>query len=331
MPSPSAHALNVLDAQPSDAAAVLEVVRRSFGARPPLDPPSTAADESVEKIAEAIATSGGLLVERRGEPIGAMLFDETRPGLLGFRRVSVDPDHQDRGVASAMVGVAEDTAEERGVDGIWLQVREELPGNVEFWSRRRYHVVESSGHMLEFGKTLWLAREMHTASSTYRFGERLASLLRAGDLLVMSGALGAGKTTLTQGIAQGLGVRGPITSPTFVIARDHPSLVDGPPLVHVDAYRLDDVAELDDLDLDTAFEDSVTVVEWGAGVAEQLSDAWLEVRLERRQADVMDPVGAEVPGSGDDTRVITVKPHGARWARTPLRSTLLADVTSPSS
>lgn len=323
MSMPSWHALNVVDATPHDAESVLTVIRRSFGARPVLDPPSTAAQETVDSVAETLKTSGGLLVERRGKPIGAMLFDETRPGLMGFRRVSVDPEHQDRGVASAMIGVAEDTAEERGYDGIWLNVREELPDNVEFWSRRRYHLIDRDATMLEFGKTLWLARELPTSDDAQAFGARLATLLRPGDLLVLSGVLGTGKTTLTQGIGHGLGVRGPITSPTFVIARTHPALGAGPALVHADAYRLEDAAEVDDLDLDTTTDEAVTVVEWGSGKAEQLSQSWLEVTLERRQATVLDPLGAQVPESGDDTRVVTVRPHGPRWARVALRSTLL--------
>lgn len=319
------HALNVLDAAPDDAEAVLSVIRLSFGARPVLDPPSTAADETIESVAEALDKSGGLLVERRGKPIGAMLFDESRPRMLGFRRVSVDPDHQDRGVASAMVGVAEDTAEERGCDGIWLSVREELPDNVVFWSRRRYVPMRRNAEMMEFGKTLWLARELPTADSTRGFGEALAGLLAPGDLVVMSGELGAGKTTLTQGIGAGLGVRGPITSPTFVISRKHPSLEAGPPLQHVDAYRVGDAAELDDIDLDMSTDTSVTVVEWGEGKAEQLSDSWLEVRLERRKGTVLDPLGTIVhEDTGEDMRVVTVKPHGKRWIWEPLRSTLLA-------
>ena len=102
-------------------------------------------------------------------------------------------------------------------------------------------------------------------------------VLAAGDLVVLTGGLGAGKTTLTQGIGEGLGVRGPITSPTFVIARVHPSLVGGPDLVHVDAYRLGGVAELDDLDLDASLDEAVTVVEWGHGLAEGLAEDHLEV------------------------------------------------------
>ncbi|EWT04771.1 hydrolase [Intrasporangium chromatireducens Q5-1] len=120
---------------------------------------------------------------------------------------------------------------------------------------------------------------LRTAEDTQAFGRRLGQQLRAGDLLVLTGDLGAGKTTLTQGIGAGLGVRGPVTSPTFVISRIHPSLVGGPALVHVDAYRLGSQLELDDLDLDADLDQSVTIVEWGAGLAEQLSDSRLEISL----------------------------------------------------
>ncbi|MCU1538850.1 MAG: hypothetical protein JWP82_3201 [Humibacillus sp.] len=124
-----------------------------------------------------------------------------------------------------------------------------------------------------------MERELHWRSldDTRAFGLRLGAVLRGGDLLVLTGDLGAGKTTLTQAIGEGLGVRGPVTSPTFVIARVHPSLVGGPALVHVDAYRLGSTVELDDLDLDADLDSSVVVVEWGAGLAEQLSDSRLEL------------------------------------------------------
>jgi tRNA threonylcarbamoyladenosine biosynthesis protein TsaE len=114
-------------------------------------------------------------------------------------------------------------------------------------------------------------------------GRRLAGRLRAGDLVLLSGPLGAGKTTLTQGVGDGLKVRGPITSPTFVIARVHPSLAGGAPLVHADAYRLGGLDELDDLDLD--LQDAVTVVEWGGGIAEGLSDERLEIVIERGETE----------------------------------------------
>jgi len=138
------------------------------------------------------------------------------------------------------------------------------------------------------------------AEAMRTLGADLAGMLRAGDLVVLSGGLGAGKTTLTQGIGAGLGVRGPITSPTFVLARVHPSLVGGPGLVHVDAYRLGDAVEVDDLDLDAFVEDSVTVVEWGRGKVETLSGDRLEVAI--------DPAG-----SGDQ-RTVHVRGVGRRWA-----------------
>lgn len=142
-----------------------------------------------------------------------------------------------------------------------------------------------------------------TAAATRALGMRLARLLRSGDLLLLAGDLGAGKTTLTQGVGEGLGVRGPVTSPTFVIARVHPSLVGGPALVHVDAYRLGGTLELDDLDLDAAVEESVTVVEWGRGVAEMLSEDRLEVML-----STVAPGGA-----GEGPRTATVTAVGPRW------------------
>jgi tRNA threonylcarbamoyladenosine biosynthesis protein TsaE len=135
-------------------------------------------------------------------------------------------------------------------------------------------------------------------------GIRLAGLLRAGDLLVMTGQMGAGKTTLTQGIGEGLKVRGPITSPTFVIARVHPSLAGGPPLVHVDAYRLGGFAELDDLDLDASVAESVTIVEWGEGLAEGLADDRLEVIISR----------GDGPG---ETREVRIEGVGDRWRDLP--------------
>lgn len=120
-----------------------------------------------------------------------------------------------------------------------------------------------------------------TPEQMHELGIELASRLRPGDLIVLSGGLGAGKTTLARGIGEGLKVRGPITSPTFVISRVHPSLAGGPPLVHVDAYRLGGFAEVDDLDLDASLDEAVTIVEWGEGLVEGLSDARLEIRLER--------------------------------------------------
>lgn len=145
-----------------------------------------------------------------------------------------------------------------------------------------------------------------TVDDTRAFGRRLAALVRAGDLLLLTGPLGAGKTALVQGLGDGLGVLGAITSPTFVIARVHrpdPARGGEVPLVHADAYRLGDAAdpraEIDDLDLDASAEEAVTVVEWGAGLVEQLNDEYLAVRIARLD---------------DDTRVIDLVPHGGDWA-----------------
>jgi tRNA threonylcarbamoyladenosine biosynthesis protein TsaE len=136
-----------------------------------------------------------------------------------------------------------------------------------------------------------------TPEDTHTLGRELAGVLRAGDLVVLVGPLGAGKTALTQGIGAGLGVREPVTSPTFVIARVHR---DGRlPLVHVDAYRLGGMADVDDLDLDASTGESVTVVEWGQGLVEHLADEHLEVRLDRRD---------------DEVRTARLVPHGPGWA-----------------
>ena len=149
-----------------------------------------------------------------------------------------------------------------------------------------------------------------TAEDTQAWGARLGAVLTAGDLLVLTGELGAGKTTLVQGIADGLGVRGPITSPTYVIARIHASLSGGPELVHVDAYRLAGLAELDDLDLDTSLDEAVTVVEWGHGLAELLSEDYLEVTLH-----------------GHEERTVSLVGHGARWSD-PAACAALDDLVS---
>jgi tRNA threonylcarbamoyladenosine biosynthesis protein TsaE len=178
-----------------------------------------------------------------------------------------------------------------------------------------------------------------TAAQMRALGRSLATVLRAGDLVILSGGLGAGKTTLTQGIGEGLGVRGPVTSPTFVIARVHPSLVPspggpagppsspaspsspvtagaagrGPALVHADAYRLGSALELDDLDLDTDTAASVTVVEWGEGLAEGLAADRLEITITPDPAS--DPPAADdlADGPVDTPRAVLISAVGERW------------------
>jgi len=137
-----------------------------------------------------------------------------------------------------------------------------------------------------------------TVEDTRDFGRALGRVLRPGDLVLLSGPLGAGKTALAQGIGAGLDVPGEVTSPTFVIARVYRG--GRVPFVHVDAYRLGTPGEVDDLDLDASVDDSVTVVEWGGGKVEQLADAYLEVRIER--------------GDDDETREVTLVPHHGDWS-----------------
>ncbi len=165
-----------------------------------------------------------------------------------------------------------------------------------------------------------------TAAEMRALGRRLATLLRAGDLVILNGPLGAGKTTLTQGIGDGLRVRGPVTSPTFVIARVHPSLVraqgltaSGPALVHADAYRLGSVLEMDDLDLDADTATSVTVVEWGEGLAEGLAADRLEVAITAPEP------GSDPALDGDSPRTVTIVGVGERWQGIQLPPAGLAD------
>ena len=144
--------------------------------------------------------------------------------------------------------------------------------------------------------------QMPDAEAMQAWGARLAELLEPGDLVLLIGPLGAGKTTLAQGIGAGLGVAGPVVSPTFVIARVYRG--GRIPLVHVDAYRLGGVDEVDDLDLDASVGESVTLVEWGEGLVETLADNRLEVRIERPEGD----------DDEDDTRTVELSAHGPRWA-----------------
>ena len=141
------------------------------------------------------------------------------------------------------------------------------------------------------------------AEAMEALGARLARLLGAGDLVVLDGPLGAGKTTLTRGLGAALGARGAVTSPTFVLAREHPT-ASGAPLVHVDAYRLATAAELEDLDLD--WDGSIVVVEWGAGKLDDAGDR-IEIAIER-------PAGGD-PLAEDAPRNVRITSVGERWAR----------------
>src|SRR5687767_11508655 len=183
-----------------------------------------------------------------------------------------------------------------------------------------------------------LTLSVSTADQTHELGAALASVLDAGDLLVLTGELGAGKTTFTQGLGEGLGVRSGVISPTFVLVRIHPNLPNGPrpggpDLVHVDAYRLGSASEIDDIDLENTMDSSVTVVEWGRDRVEHLSDSRLEVELHRSLGGSSLGGGSPAngtPGSGppgvldfdveddDEPRTIIIRGFGPRWADQPV-------------
>ncbi|GAA1563306.1 hypothetical protein GCM10009804_19960 [Kribbella hippodromi] len=302
--------LHVVDATADHADEIVGVIHHAFAARRVLDPPSTALSENAGTVAAAIKAHGGLLVRVGGVPAGAMLFEQIGD-VLNLRRVSVDPRFQSRGVASALVGCAEEVAVRRGLARVNLIARVELPDTVEFWRRRGYSIVDQQGQNLIYAKAMPIELTVPTADDMQAIGNELAGQLRAGDVLVLSGDLGAGKTTFTQGLGAGLQVRGAITSPTFVISRVHPPLGDGPALVHVDAYRIGGFAELDDLDLDASLEDAVTVVEWGHGLAEALAPDRLDIVVTRGDDDT------------DETRAIRITPVGPRWAASGVRVSVL--------
>ncbi|BCW72254.1 tRNA (adenosine(37)-N6)-threonylcarbamoyltransferase complex ATPase subunit type 1 TsaE [Arthrobacter sp. NicSoilB8] len=181
--------------------------------------------------------------------------------------------------------------------------------------------------------------EVRTAAETHALAAALGAVLETGDLLVLTGELGAGKTTFTQGLGEGLGVRPGIISPTFVLVRIHPNLPEGPrpggpDLVHVDAYRLESAAEIDDIDLENTMDSAVTVVEWGRDRVEHLSDSRLEVELHRARGGAVsgaagvpaDPAATPDGDSGvldfdtdddDEPRTVVIRGFGPRWAEAP--------------
>ncbi|TNM36671.1 tRNA (adenosine(37)-N6)-threonylcarbamoyltransferase complex ATPase subunit type 1 TsaE [Nocardioides albidus] len=297
---------------PEAAAEVLAVVRAAFADRPVLDPPADALAETEESIAALLAAGGGLLAVEDGRPVGALVLDPDDDAVY-LRRVSVDPSAQGHGLAHGLVRAALSEIARSGARRVRLLAREELPRTIGFW--RDLGFVETGRHTpyVEMARPAPVVVEVPGAEDMHDLGRRVAAYLTAGDVLVLSGELGAGKTTFAQGLGEGLGVRGGITSPTFVIARVHPSLGDGPELVHVDAYRLGGRAELDDLDLDTDLDEAVTVVEWGTGIAESLAEARMEVRISRATAQPdVDPDA--------DPRLVELDGVGARWLREDLRS-----------
>lgn len=296
-------------ATPADAPGMVEVIHAAFGARPALDPPSTASQETSRSIEAQLAAGGGIYATVDGEPAGSIIFHRVpgKPGLVSWHRVSVHPDFQRHGIATSMVDAALDYAAELGYDVAELFAREEFGELIGFWQHRGFVIDRREPHGVVLARALPVVVDVPTADRMQELGARLADLLQPGDLVIASGDLGAGKTTLTQGIGRGLGSVGAVISPTFVLSRVHASQTDRPTLVHVDAYRLSSADELDDLDLDATAPQAVTVVEWGAGLAEELADHRLEIDI-RRAAH---PAGGE---DHPDSRLVLIRPVGDRWA-----------------
>lgn len=283
---------------PDSAAAYHGLIQRAFGARPAIDPPAEALADTVDDIEVALGQHQGVAIYDGGALIGCLVL-ETAGEVATLRRVSVDPDRSRSGLASALVKGALELAADLGCTVVELIARAEFPDLVAWWQARGFEAVSHEGSNVLMRRDAPRILEVSTAQAMHELGRQLAQLLQPGDVIIATGELGAGKTTLTQGIGDGLNVEGPVISPTFVISRIHRALGTGPDLVHVDAYRMEDAAELSDIDLDTTLATSVTLVEWGEGKAEWLSPVRLEIRIEREAAD--------------DTRTVTLNGVGERW------------------
>lgn len=289
-----------------DAAAMFHVIRTAFAARRPVDPPAAALCDTVADVEAAIRSGHGVCLEVGGALVACLLV-EVAGHVATFRRVSVLPEHSGAGHAQQLVEGAVLLAADLGCRTVELLSRREFPELRAWWQRHGFSVVRESGDSYVLARRLPVLLDVPTADDMHQLGGRIASLLRKGDVIIASGGLGAGKTTLAQGIGEGLRVQGQVTSPTFIISRFHEASADGPSFVHVDAYRLGDGAELADIDLDESLAGSVTMVEWGEGMAEWLSDDRLEISIDRSE--------------GDDVRTVLLDGVGPRWtdALEPLR------------
>lgn len=286
---------------------MLHIIQTSFGARPVVDPPPAALSDTVEQVAQRIVDGAGIIASVGGVDAACLLIsyhpqDANWPRSMSLHRVSVLPEFQHRGLASAIVRAAVELGADAGWQRLTLLCRREFPELRRWWMDHGFVVDREVELGYVMGLRLPTAVQVPTGEDMRRLGERLAGLLRAGDLIVVNGELGAGKTTLAQGVGRGLGVQGPVISPTFVLARIHPSAGPGPALVHVDAYRLGSAAELEDIDLDASMAESVTLVEWGAGLVEGLSPDRLDIDI-RRSGD-----------PDDQTRTVYLAGLGPRWA-----------------
>lgn len=318
--------ITVAVASDDDAPAMVSVIHAAFGARPPLDPPSTAIDETPQTLRALLAreTAGmpgvGIYATVDGQPAGVILLVGTETAgpddlpTASLQRVSVHPDFQRHGIASAMVTAALDVAAAQGYGSVELFARGEFAELISFWQHRGFALARDAPYGVILRREVPLLVDIPDAEAMQALGQRLAGVLQGGDVIIASGELGAGKTTFTQGLGAGLGMTDAIISPTFVLSRVHHSAHDRPDLVHVDAYRLTSASEVDDLDLDTSLARSVTVVEWGEGVAERLSPNRLEVMI----TATPEP---DLP----DLRAVLIRTVGPRWDGVELRGLLTAE------
>jgi tRNA threonylcarbamoyladenosine biosynthesis protein TsaE len=254
---------------------------------------------AVLRIVEADSDGMTVQAEVNDEVVGCLVID-LDDNAATLRDVTVDVDHRGQGIGTTLLQCATDLLAASGVHTLAA----DCPAEIGPWLRR--HGFAPEGATLRAAVPTLV--EVPTADAMRTLGERLAPLLAPGDVIIATGDLGAGKTTLTQGIGVGLGAAGPVISPTFVLSRVHPSTADGPALVHVDAYRLGSFDELEDLDLEASLADSVTVIEWGGGIAEGLADDRLEIDIRRG----LDP--------DDETRLVFLAGRGQRWAARQLES-----------
>ncbi len=318
--------LTLRTAGPQDAERMLDVIREAFTARPPVDPPADFLQDSIETVANRLAATPGVVAELNGPDgptmVGCLLvsldvFGDEPGQIAGLHRVSVRPAYRNSGVAEVIVRAAAELASDLGATSVRLLCRREFPETRAWWERHGFRVVDEAPTGQIMGRLLPVRGEAPDADAMRAIGEQLAGVLEPGDIVIASGDLGAGKTTLAQGLGRGLGVTDPVISPTFVLSRIHQSHTGRPGLVHVDAYRIGSALELDDLDLESSLTGSsgtgaVAFIEWGAGLAEGLAADRLE--LDIRRSD--DPE--------DETREVFLAGVGARWDGVDLAGVLRA-------
>lgn len=281
----------------ADASTMLQVAHAAFSARRAVDPPAAALTDTVEDYRRALARGWGVCALVQDRIVGSLLIAPAGE-VATLRRVAVLPEAAGCGVAKHLVAGAVSLAADAGLSRVELACRHEFPELAAWWHAHGFATLRDQAGEWILGRDLPVVVEVPDATAMHQLGVHLAGVLRAGDLVIASGDLGAGKTTLTQGIGEGLGVEGPVISPTFVLSRVHRNPGDGPDLVHVDAYRMGSADELADIDLDQTLQTSVTLVEWGAGLAEWLAEDRLEIDIDR----------------STEPRRVTLTGVGPRWA-----------------